>query len=108
MNKKQNHRHQKAPRAKTPFERETERRRREMIRTLSGGTISSNQIPTSRLKLYIRDGVKPVMSTDKDGNPVHLRKTSKGGYSNRNLWRGMARAAHRHHGLSDAEARKAA
>lgn len=88
-------RHQKAPRPKTAFDKETERRRREMIRNLSGPAISSSNIPTSRLKIYIRDGVKSVMVEGKDGKPVHLRKTSKGGYSNRNLWRALARKAPR-------------
>lgn len=89
------HRRNQTPRPKTAFDRETERRRREMVRNLSGPTISSNRIPTSRLKIYIRDGVKPVMAPNKDGDLVHLRKTSKGGYSNRNLWRDMARKAPR-------------
>lgn len=77
------------PRKLTPFERETERRRREMIRNLSGPTIHSNQIPKSRMKLYIRDGVKVVMGTDKKGKPLPLTKWYLGGYSNRNIWRGM-------------------
>jgi hypothetical protein len=88
MNKK-NRTRQTQPRKLTAFERETERRRKEMIRTLSGGTIHSNNIPTSRLKLYIRDGVKVVMGVGKNGHPVALTKTSKGGFSNRNFWRGM-------------------
>lgn len=37
----------------TPFERETERRRREMIRNLSGRI---GRIPTSRIKLLAAQG----------------------------------------------------
>lgn len=94
MNKKHRTR-QMQPRKLSPFERETERRRKEMIRTLSGGTIHSNHIPTSRLKIYIRDGVKVVMGEDKKGNPLPLTKRHLGGYSNRNFWRVMARPVRR-------------
>ena len=77
----------------TAFDRETERRRREMIRNLSGPTIQSNQIPTSRMKIYIRDGIKPVMVPDKDGNLIRLQRRrgvdKRHWYPDRNLWRQM-------------------
>lgn len=68
------------------FERETERRRRQMIRDLSGISHTTN-INHRRLSALVREGIKPVMVFDeKSGKDVPLYRGPRP-----NLWRAMAR-----------------
>ena len=69
----------------TPFERETERRRREMKRSLSQRV---SRIPNKLLKRFIHEGVKPVMGENSKGDIVHLTKKYP---TRRNPFREMAR-----------------
>jgi hypothetical protein len=74
----------------TPFERETERRRRQMIRDLSG-TSHTNAIPHRQLVRYMKDGMKTVMvATDDPKVDVPLYSGPRP-----NLWRNMVHAERR-------------
>lgn len=87
------HRHmKKALDRRTPeqkaFDRETERRRKEMLRHLGAGVIHSNNISHRRLaRLVTLSPMKPVMAMTEEGKLVHLRKQ----YQGRNMFRVMAR-----------------
>lgn len=59
------------PKPQTAFERETERRRREMLRNLAGFRVN---LPGKLLRAHIASGVQPVVTQDKDGNDVFLTR----------------------------------
>lgn len=89
MSRRTNNKHKPAEKL-TPFERETKRRRAEMLRNLAGFRVS---LPTKRLKRYIADGVKPVMVKNDDGKLVHLTKQYP---TRRNPFREIARQQSKH------------
>lgn len=57
------------PKPQNAFERETERRRREMLRNLAGFRVN---LPRKLLRTHIASGIKPVVTQDKKGNDVFL------------------------------------
>lgn len=87
MNKRKNHK----PRRLSPFERETERRRKEMVRNLSGTSHTSN-INHRRLVVLRKEGIRPVIVQDDDGKDVPLYRGPRP-----NLWRQMLRDERRAH-----------
>lgn len=76
------------PKKLSAFERETEGRRREMLRTF--GPSRTHDIPMKRLKRYIAEGMKPVLITDEHGNQKNLRR-----FPAPNVFRAIAREQHR-------------
>lgn len=77
--------HKPQKRHLTAFERETERRRRQMLRDLSG-TSHTSSINHRRLAVLIREGIKAVIVQDSKGKDVPLYPGPRP-----NLWRAMAR-----------------
>lgn len=75
------------PKKLSQFDRETESRRREMLRTF--GPSKTHNIPIKRLKRYIAQGMKPVLVTDEHGKTKNLRR-----FPAPNVFRAIAREMH--------------